>query len=106
MPLRPSRPYDFRLRPAGRAIVLLVTALALAVVICLVWIGVAHPQPDGVPLSGVIQLDGPAAIRRAMAALLLVTCGFIAIAGIVLLAIDIRARGFAGHRLGKHGQQP
>jgi hypothetical protein len=96
-----SRP-PFRLHGSARAIVLLVTTLALAIVVGLIWSSVAHPQADSVRLVDAQMIGGPAGIRRMTAWLLAAACGLVAVTGILLLAMDLRAGRLAGHRLGKH----
>lgn len=83
----------FRLHGPARAIVLLVTALALALAIVLIWTGVAHPQADAVRLYGGPMIGGPAALRRVTAWLLIATCSLVFVTGVVLLPMGVRAGG-------------
>jgi hypothetical protein len=70
---------------------MLVTTLALALMVSLIWISVANPQTAPLHLLGAGATEAPAGIRRIMAALLVVACVLGAAGGIVLLALDLRA---------------
>ena|SRR6185312_1134261 len=88
---RPSMPRPFHLGPIGRAIVMLVTTLALAVVVSLIWISVANPRAEPMRLLGEGAIGASAGIRRITAALLVLACALAGVTGIILLAIDFRA---------------
>jgi hypothetical protein len=81
----------FRLHGPGRAVVVFVATLALAVVVGLIWASVAHPQADSVRLFGEPVIGGPAGIRRVTAWLLIAACSLVFVTGIALLAVDVQA---------------
>ncbi|MGZ3273335.1 MAG: hypothetical protein ACXU82_07815 [Caulobacteraceae bacterium] len=88
---RPDSHEFSRLRPAVRAFILFATAVALAVLVSLVWTGVAHPQAAVRLFFGEEAMGARLAIRRLTAWLLAAGCGLIFVGGSLLLALDIRA---------------
>lgn len=88
----PDRRDNSRLRPAVHAFVLLATALALAVLVTFLWTGVAHPQAGARLFFGEETVAARLAIRRLTAWLVVGACGVVSVSGVVLLALDMRAR--------------